>query len=118
MGGWERKPTYCTGISIAGSSVVKYAVPKAAVAVNLLIGSKYNNPSAKSKAAGVSHLRTFDQLYPEALNWKRWTHFVKYSRNLDGRISFGFTSSYHGKSLTPGQSLSLGVPITLYITSN
>lgn len=48
--------TYLPGISIAGSSLVKYAISSAAAALSRLEGSYLSRPSARSKAAGESHL--------------------------------------------------------------
>lgn len=62
-GRWERRwerveqgSTHFVGISIGGSSLVKYAVRRAAVAESLFFGSKCSRPSARSLAAGESHL--------------------------------------------------------------
>jgi len=48
----------------------------------------------------------------------RATHLEKAGRSCDSTTSLGLTSSYHGRSCRPGHVSTLGVPVSLKMTSS
>lgn len=102
--------TYPTGNAAGGSSCLKYGASSASTALMRRAGSYESSLSARSRPAGDSHLEWWWVKIHRISKINKWTYFWKSSRKRSWITSRGFTSSYQGKSVTPGHRSGTGVP--------
>lgn len=65
----------------------------------------------------MSHLQEGSSALPEKFE-RGGTHLENVSRSRLSMTVLGLTSSYHGRSCSVGQVATLGVPVTLKMTSS